>query len=900
MTDKARVRELLEQLLETDSTPEEVCTDCPELLPEIRSRWRRLQTVQNQVDELFPSSPAGSDRECQPKPTPDSKLPQIEGYEVLEILGYGGMGVVYKARHLKLNRDVALKMLLLGAYARPHERERFMREAEAVAGLKHPNIVQVHDVGEFEGRPYFTMELIDGGSFSQQLAGAPQLPMHSAQLVATLASAVGYAHERGIVHRDLKPANILLTSDGTPKIADFGLARRLDSGRDLTMTGAMLGTPSYMAPEQASGKASAVGPATDVYGLGAILYEMLAGRPPFRGDMPAETQRQVLLEEPSPPSRWNAKVPRDLETICLKCLRKEPENRYASAAALSSDLTRFLEGRPIQARPLGWAARFGRWCRRNPMAAAFCLVLLVSAVFSSWQAARATRAGAEANSANLQAQKRLKQIERANELLGSIFENLDPNEVAGAERPLRAILVAKLDRAVEQLEGESIGDPLVVARMQERFAISLIALAESGKAVVLLEKAHATRQAALGQDDPLTLGTSFSLALAIKAAGNLDRALPLQEETFQRMKTVLGPDHPGTLRSMSSLAGMYDLAGKRDLSVPLFEETLRRRRATLGAKHADTLMTMDDLAAVYTDAARPELALPMFEETLSLREARLGRAHPDTLRTMSKLAMAYQAAEKLDLALPLLQETVKLQKEALGSEHQDTLLSMYRLSLVYQSVGKPKLALPLIEEVLRAKTAKLGKEHPDTRVAVNQVDFLRNMATAQDRYELNLAKLGPDDINTLLARRDIAQLYMSTNRLDEAERALVDVLDRMKTRKNDDAIVGFTIRLLRYCHQTRQRTMPDSWLTYRCKSLVGGVYLDRKQYAAAEPLLLAAFQGMKQREAKIPAQGKVHLTEAAKRLVQLYEATGKKDEAAKWQKELDTRRKEVGTAAITG
>jgi tRNA A-37 threonylcarbamoyl transferase component Bud32/tetratricopeptide (TPR) repeat protein len=377
MTEKTRIRELLEQLLETDSTPEVVCADCPELLPEIRSRWRRLRGVQNQVDELFPSS-AGGDGERQPKLAPDSKLPQIEGYEVRAILGYGGMGVVYKARHLKLNREIALKMLLLGAYARPHERERFEREAEAVAGLQHPNIVQVHDVNEFEGRTYFTMEFVDGGSLAQQLAGSPQSAARSAQLVATLATAVAFAHEHGIVHRDLKPANVLLTTDGTPKIADFGVARRVDTGQDLTMTGAKLGTPSYMSPEQASGKASAAGPAVDIYALGAILYEMLTGRPPFRGDTPAETERQVIVDEPVPPSRLNPRVPRDLETICLKCLRKEPENRYASAAALSNDLTRFLEGRPIEARPLSPIARFARWCRRNPTSA----VLLATALAS--------------------------------------------------------------------------------------------------------------------------------------------------------------------------------------------------------------------------------------------------------------------------------------------------------------------------------------------------------------------------------------------------------------------------------------------------------------------------------------------------------------------------------------
>jgi eukaryotic-like serine/threonine-protein kinase len=367
-----RVQGLVEEILESDCTPEQVCQDCPELLSAVRDRLRHVRALEAQVDWLFPMS--GSD------PTPpdpsDGKPRQLPGYEVLSILGRGGMGVVFKARHLRLNRIVALKMLLAGAYAGPRERARFQREAEAVASLRHANIVQVHDVGDHDGWPYFTMEQLEGGSLAQALSGTPQPARQSAATLATLAEAVRVAHQGGIVHRDLKPANILLTADGTPKIVDFGLARHFDAGPALTQSGTRMGTPSYMAPEQVIGKAGTIGPAADIYALGALLYEMVTGKPPFRGETAAETERQAVYDEPVPPSRLNTKVPRDLETICLKCLSKEPRRRYPSAAALADDLRRFGQGRPIQARPVGWGERSWRWGRRNPTAAALLATAL--------------------------------------------------------------------------------------------------------------------------------------------------------------------------------------------------------------------------------------------------------------------------------------------------------------------------------------------------------------------------------------------------------------------------------------------------------------------------------------------------------------------------------------------
>ncbi len=370
-------------------------------------------------------------------------------YELLEEIARGGMGVVYKARQMNLNRTVALKMILAGQFAGDEDIQRFYTEAEAAASLDHPGIVPIFEIGEFSGQHYFSMGYIEGVSLAHLVADGPLPSTHAADLVKKICDAIAYAHGLGVIHRDLKPANILIDSNGQPKVTDFGLAKRMEADSKLTGTGQILGTPAYMPPEQASGNVDQLGPLADVYSLGAILYCLLTGRPPFQAASPMDTLLMVIDQEPVAPRSLNRQVPRDLETICLKCLSKETKKRYASAFMVSQELNRFLSGEPIQARPVGPLERGWRWCQRNPAVAtatAFAVAfLLLGLVFSNYFAMQAKReaANATANS-RLADQKKDEAVfekERASVLAKQALEqenkaqwHLYANQIASAQR----------------------------------------------------------------------------------------------------------------------------------------------------------------------------------------------------------------------------------------------------------------------------------------------------------------------------------------------------------------------------------------------------------------------------------------------------------------------------------
>jgi serine/threonine-protein kinase len=476
----------------------------------------------------------------------------LAGYTILGVLGRGGMGVVYKARQAGLKRVVALKMILSGEGAGRQELARFRVEAEAAARLQHPNIVQVYAVGEHNGCPFLSLEYVDGGSLREKTEGKPQPVREAAELVQVLAEAMAFAHQRKVVHRDLKPANILLARPaepeethspsgkaplaeglyGTPKIADFGLAKRLEEDAGQTHSGAILGTASYMPPEQAMGQTREVGPLADQYALGAILYELLTGRPPFQGATLLETLDQVRTQEPVPPSRLQPKVPRDLETICLKCLQKEPGKRYAGCLELADDLRRFVAGEPIKARPVSAPERLRRWCWRNPWLAgltglalasllAAIVIWAVLTVRLSEEKAATAEANVQLGQANVQLAKEKRDAEEARDLaqdqrklalqsLGTLVTTVQKELKTRPDlQPLRRKL---LDIALEDLKQASpktdarisLNDGVLAAR---QFELGLLLweegeTAKAGEAFGQAEAIYAA-QARADPEDPM-------------------------------------------------------------------------------------------------------------------------------------------------------------------------------------------------------------------------------------------------------------------------------------------------------------------------------------------------------------------------------------------------------------
>lgn len=846
----------------------------PELAAALRPIFEVHQALESNTD--FETAFAQAKKTLRPQPSgPSAAPPEVPGYELMERLGHGGMGVVYKARQKRLDRTVALKMVLAGAHASPEQLARFGHEAEAVARLLHPNIVQIHEVGDHGGRPFLCLEFVEGGGLDKKIRGTPQPAREAAALVETLARAVHHAHLQDVIHRDLKPANVLLTAAGTPKIADFGLAR-FGAGSGQTQSGEILGTPSYMAPEQAAGRISAIGPAVDVYALGAILYELLTGRPPFCAANAIETLRQVIEQEPVPPTRLQPNVPLDLETVCLKCLQKAPNKRYASAVALADDLRRFLDGWPILARPTSAWERTLKWARRRPALATLVAVSIAAVVAVIVYNVRLQTALTDANEQRLVAQA-------INDfLLHDLIRQADARAQANRNFAPDPDLRVRdlLDRAAAAIEGRFRDRPLVEAGVRMSIGDAYRGVGDAAKAIEQLERSVSLYSQHRGPEHPETLVARNNLASAYANAGKHDQALHLLDETVEKLKATLGPDDGRTLIGMANLANTYQSLGNLDRAVPLLEDMLEKRQAKFGVDHPDTLTSMNNLGLAYAQSGALERAIELYEQTVEKRIARLGPGHPDTVTSMNNLAFAYAQGDRLDKAITLYQESIEKRKATIGPEHPDTLNSMNNLASAYQSAHKLDLAVPLFEETLKKQQARLGADHPQTLTTAANLASAYHESSRGDRvlleraitlYEQTLEKqkkLSADRTDTLVTMNNLAAAYRDAGRLDRALPLLEEAWEQFKASAgpnhpdtlkclNNLAVATWrggkverAIPLLREAlEKIEARLGPDHADTLTATNNLAQAYFQARRPTDAEPLLAKYVQRSR---AKLP------------------------------------------------
>jgi tetratricopeptide (TPR) repeat protein len=793
-------------------------------------------------------------------------------YEIHHELGRGGMGVVYEARQISLNRPVALKMIRAGLLAGDAELRRFRNEAEAVAAMDHVGIVPVHEVGEHDGQRYLSMKLVPGGSLADRLEDYRDDPQGAARLVAEAAEAVHHAHRRGILHRDLKPANILIDEHSRPHITDFGLARRVAGDSELTETGAILGTPSYMSPEQASGHRAAVTTASDIYGLGAVLYALLAGKAPFAGESVLETLDAVRTRAPEPPSRLNAQMPRDLEVICLKCLEKEPARRYATAGDLAEDLRRYLAGEPIAARPTGRALRLWMWARRNPalasMAAALALALLGGLAATTWKWREAERRKGELAAANRLIGRERDQAEREAAKARAVERFLidDILDQAAPEKNPRSRGVT-IEDALD-LAGRSIGErfasqPEVEVPVRAMVGRTYRKLGNLDKAEPHLRRALDLGRHSLGEWDLQTLQVADDLATLLQDQGKLAEAEPLFRATLAGQRRVHGPDHSDTLSAANNLAVLMMMRGKVDEAEPLFREALAGQEAKLGRDDPQTLMTMGNLASVLAERGKlaeaealqravleartrvqgPEHpntllagnalarllhlrdrlseAEPMFRRLLETRRRVNGPEHPDTLIAVNNLALVLRSRGELDEAEALIRDCLDIRRRVLGPDHAHTLAAMNILASILQDRGRFAEAEPLFRTVFEAIRRTLGDEHADTHTVANNLALVLHLMGRLDEaaslYRGSLAfkesRLGPEHPDTLLTINNLAALLY-----ERGEPAAAEPLAR-RAMETDRRVMG-----------------PDHWQTVRATGTLAAICLARGRPAEAERL----------------------------------------------------------------
>jgi tetratricopeptide (TPR) repeat protein len=657
------------------------------------------------------------------------------------------------------------------------------------------------------------------------------------------------------------------TAITTPQQSDFA-----------TRTGSVLGTLAYMPPEQADGAIHKLDARSDVFGLGAILCQILTGQPPYRSSDANElfqlAQRGDVAVAFAALDSCGADP--ELVTLCKRCLALNQKDRPMDGREVAIEVARFRRAAEERARQaeleLALAIVREREQRNRRrlwfgLAASLLVGMITSLGFALW--AEYTRR--QAVEANTLAQRQLNQIEKDAQLIAGIFSDVDLDELEEEGKPLKLVFADRFEKVAHELDTEAVGDPLILAKLQTTLGNSLLSFGRPKLASILLEKALTVRMQGLGTNHPDTLLTMNSLATAYKDDHQYEKAIPLFEETLKRTQTKLGRNHPDVLTLMNNLAQVYQEVGKLDRAIPLHEETLRLRQENLGRENRHTLFSMSNLALAYHVSGRLHYALPLSEECLRLRSQMLGRQHPKTLTSINNLAGLYKDLKRFDEAVKLYTEALELREKMLGSHHPLTLTTKHNLASAYYFFGKPEKALPHFEEVYRLRKASLKAEHPDN---VNSLLCLIWVYLECQRA----------DDATPLIKEYVTLLRQQYGAESSQFAAETTVLARMLLQAGKSAEAE---AYLRECLAIRQKLQPDAWSTFYTQSLLGEALLGQKQYVEAESLLLSGYAGMKERTLSIPPQSKHRLTEALDRLITLYTAIDKPDQAKKWQAEKE-------------
>jgi serine/threonine protein kinase len=925
-------------------------------------RFEGMLELQPQLGSFLEGTALGVMRASEPVLAADRLF--AGRFKLRQKLGEGGMGEVWVADQLEpVRRRVALKVIRPGLDS-ARMLVRFDQERQALALMDHPNIAKVLDAGVTEGQPYFVMELIKGVSITQYCDEAKLTPRERLELFVPVCQAVQHAHQKGIIHRDIKPSNILVALyDGrpVPKVIDFGVAKatgpRLTAQSICTEVGALIGTVEYMSPEQAELNNLDIDTRADIYALGAVLYELLTGSVPFsRKDQPdaaflemlriikevdppkpstklssSETLPGVAADRQTEPRKLIALIRGELDWIVIKCLEKDRGRRYETANGLAMDLQRYLANKPVGAGPPSTAYRLRKFFWRNRVLVSsagtiFFLLLggIVGTTTGFLQAERALQAEEQRAEgerlARQSAEKRLAQVEKGIDLLGSIFENLDPRAEEKEGLPLRMILGDRLDQTAANLEGEAVGDPLVVARLQDRLARSYLGLGQPAKAEALFSKALATRRAELGADNRLTFRSMCGLAQAYYLGSKPLEAVKLLEQVRDAQMRTLGPDDLDTLSTLNDLGRVYWLTGDATKAVALLEQVRDARVKQLGTDHDDTLATLYNLSMAYSAVLKHPEAIAVAEKVLAAQVKKHGEDHPLALAAMTRLGRAYQAGYKMKEALALFEHARAAIGPKLGPNHPQTLAILYNCAHMYRAFGRTADAIALGEEVHEREVMILGSQHQATLGTTYLLAFAyqddKKLDKALSLFEqaaIGVEKLQFAQVNAGRIIDSLCECCESLKQYDKAEGwrrkwlAAVKAKDGPECGLYAEALLNLASILLkqnkyeaaeanlRECLEIFQKDKSQPGETYEVQSLLGAALIGQQKFDEAEPLLVQGYLGTKasQKDRTQPHNGlatRQRLTKAAERLVQLYDAWGKMDEADNWRNELDAIR----------